>query len=97
MLILVFIFSQNKQLMEDVKPVLDFLEEHKGAVEVLEKMLSRPASAETSAATDQTTKENKTENCAQETEKEKTQSPLEGIANESILNGIRAYLNSQAR
>lgn len=102
LLILVFIFAQNKQLMEDVKPVLDFLEEHQGAVGVLEQLLKQQKSTDDSAATRSSPAEpamnptsDKTE--TKRNENEKTQSPLQGIANEAILKNIRSYLDNQAR
>ena len=93
LLILVFVFAQNKQFMENLRPALDFLEEHKGAISVLEQMLVHQTSRENGE------KKDFSPNAATppKKEQEKTQSPLEGIANESILNGIRAYLQNQAR
>ena len=103
LLILVFIFAQNKQLMQDVKPVLDFLEEHKDAVSMLERMMSMQNAAKNSSATspDEKIGEEKHETEHTKTdentsEKEKTQSPLQGIANEIILKNIRSYLDDQA-
>ncbi|MBO7736961.1 MAG: hypothetical protein J6S22_03880 [Clostridia bacterium] len=45
LLILAFIFTQNKELMKEVGPVLDFLEEHKGAVDVLSQLLNAQQAA----------------------------------------------------
>ena len=98
LLILVFIFTQNKKLMEDIRPVLDFLEEHKGAVAVLQQMLSQQGG--NAAATSPSENANEKERAKEKDEKpeqEKTQSPLQGIANDDILNGIKSYLASQAK
>ncbi|MBQ9081820.1 MAG: hypothetical protein IJY26_04220 [Clostridia bacterium] len=84
--------------MEDVRPVLDFLEEHKGAVAVLQQMLSQQGgNAAASTSPEGLNEKDRAGQKDEKPEREKTQSPLQGIANDDILNSIKSYLAAQAK
>lgn len=97
LLILAFIFTQNKELMKEVGPVLDFLEEHKGAVDVLSQMLNAQQAAPPTHATAEQEQKPPKPDGKYAGENKNSQSPLEGIANEMILKGIQSYLANQAK
>lgn len=96
-LIAVLLLSQNKKLMEDIRPVLTFLEEHEQSLSLLEKLFTAKAAgeAETSRAKPEeepkAAEHDRKEGEKEEQKQEKTQSPFSGIANEEILKSIGAY------
>ena len=100
-LIAVLLLSQNKKLMEDIRPVLTFLEEHEQSLSLLEKLFTAKAAEEAEAsrakpeeepkAAEHDRKEGEKEGQKEEQKQEKTQSPFSGIANEEILKSIGAY------
>lgn len=99
-LIAVLLLSQNKKLMEDIRPVLTFLEEHEQSLSLLEKLFTAKAAQEaenTRTETEEEAKEpghDQREREKEEQKEEKTQSPFSGIANEEILKSIGAYFAS---
>ncbi|MBP5242830.1 MAG: hypothetical protein J6Z36_03975, partial [Clostridia bacterium] len=97
LLLLVLFLSQNKRLMEDMGPVLTFLEEHEQTLSSLQKILSF---SELSAPTPPQEKQKESTHVREEERKneetEEKKSPLQGIANEEILKGIRSYFAAQA-
>lgn len=112
-LIAVLLLSQNKKLMEDIRPVLTFLEEHEQSLSLLEKMFTAKAQEQTNSSPeagsplgsfDGTGKREsshareKAENepTGNGSEKENSQSPFSGIANEEILKSIGAYFAANA-
>lgn len=114
MIVLLLLFTQNKQFMEDMRPALDFLEEHKEAVAVLGQVLRGNAAAETAAPAAAASQRRPPpapdggqggsdtagpdgDSKGRKDGAEKIRSPLQGIANEAILNGIRSYLSNQPK
>ncbi|MBO5783211.1 MAG: hypothetical protein J6R24_03600 [Clostridia bacterium] len=83
--------------MKEVGPVLDFLEEHKGAVDVLSQMLNAQKAAPANYAETEQEKTQHKPHGDRAGENKNSQSPLEGIANEMILKGIQSYLANQAK
>ena len=83
--------------MKEIGPVLDFLEEHKGAVDVLSQMLNAQKAPSPTHATDEQGQKQRKPDCDHAEQNKNSQSPLEGIANEMILKGIQSYLANQAK
>lgn len=101
-LLAVLLLSQNKKLMEDIRPVLTFLEEHEQSLAALEKLFTAQAAkeAEKSENTENTSGHAREESQKEEMEpkEEKSpRSPFSGVANEEILNRIGAYFAANAR
>ncbi len=99
-LLLLFLFTQNKSLMAEVAPALDFLEHHQSAVDTISHIFSTPTATPSTPNAQNGQNEQKEPPMPaffEQNGQEKTQSPLEKIANESILSQIQAYLSKQGK
>lgn len=103
MVVMLLLFTQNRQFMEDMRPALDFLEEHKDAVAILGQMFGKGAPGAEGGKTPPPETDGggkaaeKQEDPPQKAAGQTERSPLEGIASEAILNGIRSYLSAQPK
>lgn len=101
-LLAVLFLSQNKKLMQDIGPVLTFLEDHKNSLDLLKKSFFSSNSKDTAQPKDPSdgkneppvSEERKTEVPMSEPneKKERPAIPLQGIASDEILSQIAAYL-----
>ena len=97
-LIAVLLLSQNKKLMEDVRPVLAFLEEHRESISLLENMFAAKAAESAEKSDNVPDERNFRDNHVREEQpiQKNPRSPFSGVANDEMLKNLNAYFASEA-